>query len=101
MKLGVLTPLELGSLLILDKTDSQYCQIWIRPGVYELKEINTTIQRVVTNLNKKYEEIYPEARKIEISVTTDTISMHSILKTSHPINFTNNWVTFNKVLGLT
>ena len=27
--------------------------------------------------------------------------MHSILKTSHPINFTKYWVTFNKVLGFT
>ena len=57
--------------------------------MYELKEINNSIKEKIISLDDD---------DVNISIKADTISMNSILKTSHPINFNSE---LNKVFGST
>ena len=87
---------DIDSLEFLDEEEKEYCTITLNPGVYELDELNVAIQQQVNTHNKSYQKILPTAREIKIDITADTISMRSILTTTHPICFNNN---FKNLLG--
>ena len=78
--------------------NKDYCLIDFPPGVYELKDINKTLGGILYNVNKNYKKILPSTSEIQINIEADTISMNSILKTSHTVVFNSE---LNKVFGFT
>ena len=70
-------------------------EIKLQPGIYELSDLNTTIQQKL--------QYYQDHREykingLSINIEADTISMKSVLTTSNPIYFNSK---LNKLLGFT
>ena len=70
-------------------------EIKLQPGIYELSDLNTTIQQKL--------QYYQDHREykingVNINIEADTISMKSVLTTSNPIYFNSN---LNELLGFT
>ena len=70
-------------------------EIELQPGIYELSDLNTTIQQKV--------QYYQDHREykingVNINIEADTISMKSVLTTSNPIYFNSK---LNELLGFT
>ena len=95
-----ITKHDIETLNFLDEEQKEYCMITLNPGVYELTDINRAIKQNLNIKNKEYQKISPSSKNIEIDITADTISMKSILTTTHPINFINN-NNFKTLLGFT
>ena len=70
-------------------------EIKLQPGIYELSDLNTTIQQKL--------QYYQDHREykingVNINIEADTISMKSVLTTSNPIYFNSK---LNELLGFT
>ena len=70
-------------------------EIKLQPGIYELSDLNTTIQKKL--------QFYQDHREykingVNINIEADTISMKSVLTTSNPIYFNSK---LNELLGFT
>ena len=70
-------------------------EIKLQPGIYELSDLNTTIQQKL--------QYYQDHREykingLSINIEADTISMKSVLTTSNPIYFNSK---LNELLGFT
>ena len=70
-------------------------EIKLQPGIYELSDLNTTIQQKL--------QYYQDHREYKINglginIEADTISMKSVLTTSNPIYFNSK---LNELLGFT
>jgi len=63
-------------------------RVRLNPGIYELVDINNSIKELLLNL--------VDFEGPEVSIVADTISMRSILTTTHPIIFSS---TLNSLLG--
>ena len=95
-----ITKEDIETLHFLDEQEKEYCTITLNPGVYEIDDLNVAIQQQVNIKNKDYQKILPSAREIKIDITADTISMRSVLTTTHPINFMDK-NEFKTLIGFT
>ena len=68
--------------------ENDFFEIQLPPGVYELVDINNTIEQILSDSNFDF----------EIKIQADTISMKSVLTSSHNIHFNSE---LNKLLGFT
>ena len=67
-------------------------QIYLTPGIYEIKEINECIQELI----KK--ELISLSTPVKFTVEADTVTMRSIIKSSNPFYFNSD---LNLLLGFT
>ena len=60
--------------------ENDFFEIQLPPGVYELVDINNTIEQILSDSNFDF----------EIKIQADTISMKSVLTSSHNIHYIQN-----------
>ena len=71
-------------------------EIKLQPGIYELSDLNTAIQQKLQYYNQANGEY--KINGLNIIIEADTISMKSVLTSSHNIHFNSE---LNKLLGFT
>ena len=71
-------------------------EIKLQPGIYELTDLNTTIEQKLRYYNQANGEF--KINGLSINIEADTISMKSVLTTSNPIYFNSK---LNELLGFT